>query len=82
MHLDHIAGFNPHIVLNYYNNIIFRFKSDRFLLHQIKPKLMIYSHFLTQTCGPLTFCVKLLSGYIQIPMELGIIFLQHFQLKQ
>ena len=40
------------------------------------------SHFLAQTLGPLSFCAKLLFGYIQIFLVVGILFLQSVQLNE
>lgn len=50
--------------------------------HFISAQLRIYSHFLAQTVSFLRFCAKLLFGYIQIFLVLGILFLQFFELEQ
>lgn len=44
-------------------------------------EMRIHSHLLAQTLSPLSFRAKLLFGYIQIFLELGVLILHFFKLK-
>lgn len=45
-------------------------------------EMRIHSHLLAQTLSPLSFCAKLLFGYIQIFLELGVLIPHFFKLKR